>query len=69
MNEKIGTFIQRCHDLDYVILPEARTLFFDMSTGAQKSLIDILAEAISKLRRIGRMKDLSKLLLRCVSYG
>lgn len=48
MNEKIDTFIQRCHDLDYVILPEARTLFFDMSTGAQKSLIDILAEAISK---------------------
>lgn len=44
--EKVETFIQRLHDLDYSIAPEAIKIIYDFPSKEKKSLTDCLANAI-----------------------
>jgi hypothetical protein len=48
--EKVETFIQRLHDLDYVIDPKASTLIFGIPSRLSESMLlsDFLAKKISE---------------------
>ncbi len=46
--EKVETFIQRCHDLDYTFTPESRTFGTKTPSGEHKMIADSIARAMSE---------------------
>ena len=59
--EKVETFIQRLHDLDYIIAPEPPTFFYE-SLEEKNTLSEFLADRIYDYEINKENKDENKLL-------
>jgi hypothetical protein len=45
--QQVETFIQRCHDLDYVFTPESRKMVYQASSGDKKLWANVIADAMT----------------------